>query len=140
MVIGQYSSTISVGNRVTFPKKFSDELGKSYLITKGLDGNLIMVSASDKYLLLEGIETKPYVSTTMRERQAFVLGNTFDIELDKLNRFVIPSPLFIAAGMSKEVLFAAIGDFIQLWEVTRWEAFQKTIQLSITKTREGEST
>lgn len=131
MVIGQYSSHVGVGNRVTFPKKFSKELGRILLITKGLDNNLIMVPAGQKQLLLEDITIKPYVTAAVREMQAFVLGNTFEIELDRLNRFVIPQQLVDFAGVKNEVVFVGMEAFVQVWASKRWEAYQHQIQQTI---------
>lgn len=133
MVIGQYSGSVGSGNRVSFPRKFSNESGNELLITKGLDGNLIIVARGERTLLIEGIETKPYGTETMRAMQAFVLGNTFEISLDSLNRFVIPEVLRIYAGITHEVIFAGIGRFIQVWDKKRWEVYQDTIQPSIRK-------
>lgn len=131
MVIGQYSSNVGAGNRVTFPRKFSHEIGRELLITKGLDQNLIMVAFSEKQVLFEAIETKPYVRTAVREMQAFVLGNTFEVVLDQVNRFVIPTELFVYAGIGKEVVFIGVQEFIQVWDRRRWNAYQKRIQQHI---------
>lgn len=136
MVIGQYSGSVGSGNRVSFPRKFSKVLGNDLLVTKGMDGNLIMVAGSEKELLIEGIETKPYANQNMRNMQAFVLGNTFEVTLDSLNRFVIPEVLRSYAGITSEVIFAGIEHFVQVWDKKRWEEYQDAIQPSIRRQRE----
>jgi MraZ protein len=133
MVIGQFSSHVGSGNRVTFPKKFSKEEGNFWLITKGLDQNLIMVSETKKQILLEGIETKPYIPANIRQKQAFVLGNTFEITLDDSNRFVIPPSLCRYAGITTEVIFAGIENFVFVWNSKQWEDYQRHIQPAMEK-------
>lgn len=136
MVIGQYSGNVGVGNRVSFPRRFRSELGNRLFITKGLDGNLIIVSESQKQLLIEGIDTRPYATEKDRRMQTFVLGNTFEIELDSLNRFVIPSALRTYATITKEVIFAGVENYVQVWDKKRWEDYQRSIYPLISRDAE----
>ena len=45
MIIGQYKSKVSLKGRVSFPKKFREEMGEKLVVTLGYEGSLIVVSA-----------------------------------------------------------------------------------------------
>jgi MraZ protein len=136
MVIGQYSGSISSGNRVSFPKKFRQILGKHLLITKGLDGNIIIVAVSNWKTLLEGTEDKPFTNKSARKMQALLLGNASEVVLDELGRFVIPEYLRRHAGIKKDVIFAGLNRYIQLWDRKRWDEYQKEIEKHLDTTEE----
>lgn len=106
------------------------------ILTKGLDGNIIIVGEQDGALLTEGIETRPFTNTKARELQAYILGNAYEVELDGIGRFVIPEYLRIHAGIGKKVIFAGISQYIQLWDKDRFLNYQKRLERIIRENAE----
>lgn len=127
MIIGQYEGSVLRDRRVSFPKKFSQELGKNLLITKGIERNLVIVSRSDWQLLAQGITIRPYAKKKDRELMAYILENTFEIELDELNRFTIPKELQEYAYIRRNVIFTGLEQFVRLWDEQQFRAYQKKI-------------
>ena len=131
MLIGQYTSSIGEKHQVNLPKKFRDVLGDKLIITKGFENCLIIVSVENWKTLLEGTEGRPFTNKPARELQRFLLGNATDVEIDGKGRFVIPEYLRKFAGIDKEIVFAGIQRFVEIWDNKQWEAHQKELSKDI---------
>lgn len=131
MLIGQYISSISEKHQVSLPKKFKDVLGDKLIITKGFENCLIIVSEENWKTLLEGTEGRPFTNKSTRELQRFLLGNATDVETDAKGRFVIPEYLRKFAGIDKELVFAGIQRFVEVWDKKTWDEHQKDLSRDI---------
>ena len=141
MLIGQYEGTVSEKKQVAFPKKFRALLGNTIVITKGFDGNLVIVSEKGWETLLEGTARIPFTNKTARETQRYLLGNASVVELDNKGRFVLPEYLREYAGISKEIVFAGINRFVEVWDKRKWNEAQKVLAdniVSITEKLNGQ--
>lgn len=132
MLIGQYVGKVGEKHQTALPKKFREEIGGKLVVTKGLEQNLIIVSETNWLTLLEGTEGKPFTDKNSREVQRYLLGNATVIELDSQGRFVIPEYLRKYAGIEKEIVFAGIQRFIEVWDTTKWEKEQDKLTQNIT--------
>jgi len=131
MLIGQYTSQLSEKHQVSLPKKFREILGDKLIVTKGFENCLIVVSVENWKTLLEGTEGRPFTNKSSRELQRFLLGNATDIELDNKGRFVIPEYLRNFAELSKEIVFAGISRFAEIWDKKKWEEHQAEISKNL---------
>lgn len=136
MLIGQYRAKVSEKNQVAFPKRFREELGEKIIVTKGLDRNLIIVSLESWKTLLEGTEDKAFTDKNSREVQRFLLGNATEITLDSQGRFVLPDYLRRHAKIGREVVFAGIERFVEVWDKGLWEAHQEELAKNISSVAE----
>lgn len=127
MVIGQYESKIGEKHQAALPKKFREELGEKLIITKGFENCLIIVSEENWKTLLEGTEGKPFTNKSTRELQRFLLGNATEIVLDSKGRFVLPEYLRAFASIDKDIIFAGIQRFVEVWDKEHWEAHQQEL-------------
>ena len=71
MFIGEYAHTIDAKGRVIMPAKFREELGISFIVTKGLDGCLFVYSKSEWASLEEKLKTLPFTSKDARSFNRF---------------------------------------------------------------------
>jgi len=131
MLIGQFEGKVGEKFQTALPKKFREEIGQSLIVTKGLDANLIIVSEDNWLTLLEGTQNKPLTDKSSREVQRFLLGNASVLELDSQGRFVIPEYLRHFAGIEKEVIFAGIQRFVEVWSKDGWEKEQENLSNNI---------
>jgi MraZ protein len=131
MLIGQYEGTLGEKKQVAFPKKFREVLGDTLIVTKGFDGHLIIVSKNHWETLLEGTLEMPFTNKESRETQRFLLGNATEVMLDRKGRFVLPEYLREYAGISKDILFAGIRRFVEMWDKKRWDEQQQQLSKNI---------
>ena len=121
MLIGRQDSKIDEKNRISFPKKFREELGDKLIVTQGFEGSLIIVSEERWKLLLEGTEGRPFTEKIARETERFLLGSAAQVSLDDKGRFVLPEHLETYAGITDEVTCLGISRYVQVWDKEKWE-------------------
>lgn len=135
-VVGRYDSKISEKHQVIFPKRFREVLGETVLITKGLDGHLLIVSQDDWSILTEGTGHKPFTNKATREVQRYLFGNATEVTLDDQGRFVLPEYLRTHAHITKDVVFAGVQKYVELWDRDQWEAHQAQLSEGVSSVAE----
>jgi len=128
MLLGQYRSKVSSKGRVSFPKKFREEIGDKLVVTMGYEGSLIIVSQENWKALIEGTENKPFIFDSARDTNRFLLGGASEVELDEQGRFVIPPYLREYAKLSDEAVFLGLNKYIELWDSRLWAEHQKYLE------------
>ena len=131
MILGQYVGRLEEKHRIAFPKKFRQSLGTRLIITKGIDKNLIVISAKDEAVLLEGTEGKPFIDRETRQIQRYLFGNAQYATLDKQGRFLLADYLRIYAGLEKEVIFVGVRQYVEIWDKKLWEEQQNKLSEKI---------
>ena len=125
MLIGQFRSKTNPKGRVAFPKKFRDELGDSLVVTVGYENSLMVVSGKDWQSLIESTADKPFILGSARDTNRFLLGEATEVELDEQGRFVLPSYLRDHAKIKEEVVFLGLNKYVEIWDKSVWEEYQK---------------
>ncbi|MBI2442574.1 MAG: division/cell wall cluster transcriptional repressor MraZ [Candidatus Levybacteria bacterium] len=131
MVLGQYEGKIDEKSRVSFPKRFREFLGERLVVTKGLDENLIIVSAAEWETLLEGSSEISFLNRDAREMQRFLLGNAEYVQLDEKGRILLPLSLKTYAKLQATVVFAGMKRYVELWDKRLWDKEQDRLAKSI---------
>ncbi|MGE5042316.1 MAG: division/cell wall cluster transcriptional repressor MraZ [Candidatus Levyibacteriota bacterium] len=131
MLIGQYEGTVSSKNQISFPKQFRDFLGSKLIVTKGLEGYLIVVSEENWKTLLEGTENRPFTNTEARLTQRYLLGNASFVTVDARGRFILADHLRKHAEIKSDVIFAGIERFVEIWDKDAWEKHQEELSKTV---------
>ena len=131
MLLGQHVGKVGVKGRIAFPKKFREILGDKLIITQGYENSLIVVSEEGWKALLEGTEGKPFTTQAARETQRFILGGASSIVIDSKGRFILPSYLRDYAKITDEVVFLGLSRYVEMWDKTQWEAYEKNLEKNI---------
>ena len=118
---GNYEHTLDAKNRLTIPARLRDQLGGEYVITKSLEdcAALWTPEGFDEYSekFLAGLHP---LSEDARTMNLFFSANSFDGELDKAGRAMVPAKLAEHAGINKEVVIVGAYDHVQLWSPDKW--------------------
>lgn len=122
MFIGEYNHTIDAKGRLIIPSKYREELGDSFKVTKGFDGCLFAYDNKDWNALQEKISALPLANKESRLLSRFFLGSAMDAEYDKQGRILISAPLREHAALEKDVVLVGVGNHIEIWSRSRWEA------------------
>lgn len=136
MLIGQFLSKVGEKSRIAFPKRFRDVLGDKLIVTYGFESSLIVVSQENWKSLLSGTEDKPFILSSARDTQRFLLGGASLVELDAQGRFVLPEYLRKFADISGEVVFIGLYRYVEIWDSKKWEEYQNNMQKDISKVAE----
>lgn len=128
LLLGTYESSIGKKHQISLPKEFREYIGNRFIITKGIERNLLIVSGRQWRTLLEGTQGQPFTNTSVREIQRYILGNVKQVELDDRGRFVIPEYLRTYAGIRNEAVFLGIERYVELWDKDAWEIHQARLE------------
>jgi len=94
------------------------------------EGRLIVTVDPSKCLLIypqpawEPIEQKlnnlSSFNPKIRSLQRLLVGNASDVEMDAAGRILLPPPLRLFAGLSKDVVLVGQGAKFELWDEVQW--------------------
>lgn len=136
MLLGQFNSKVGEKGRVAFPKRFRETMGDTIIITYGFENSLMVVSEANWRSLLEGTEDKPFLLSSARDTQRFLLGGATVVELDAQGRFVVPEYLREFAEIKDELVFIGISRYVEIWDKKKWEKQREKIKDNISEVAE----
>jgi MraZ protein len=123
MFIGEYQHAIDNKNRMIIPSKFRDELGSTFVLTKGLDGCLYAYTMLEWKNLEERLKKLPLTSKDARAFTRFFFSGANEIEIDKQGRALIPQNLLEYAGVEKEIVSIGVSTRIEIWSKNKWDEY-----------------
>lgn len=121
ILIGEYFTPLGEKNRVAVPKKIRSALGENLIITRGYEQSLILVDRQRWQELVNEINRRPLLDLSVRDTKRFLLGGAYELKLDSQGRFVIPEALCEYAGISEQVTFLGAGEWVEIWDSSRWQ-------------------
>ena len=125
MFMGEYRHTLDAKNRMIVPSKFRDELGDTFVITKGLDGCLTIYTQEQWLGMMEKLEKLP---TTKREARLYIRSLTskaIECSLDTAGRIQLPMFLKDEAAISKQCVIIGAADHVEIWSQERWNEYDQ---------------
>ncbi len=120
MFIGEYEHSVDTKGRVIMPSKLREDIGDTFILTKGLDGCLFAYSQREWTNFEEKLKTLPLTNKNAREFVRFFLSGAIECEIDKQGRFLIPSNLRNYSKLDKEIVIIGVGTRIEIWNKEEW--------------------
>jgi MraZ protein len=127
MFIGEYHHTQDDKGRVQMPAKWRSQLAGGAVVTKGFDGSLTVYPSAVWAVKAEKLSALPQSQAGARAFVRQTLAGAFDVEIDKMGRWVIPGYLREFAGLSKNVVLAGLYDHIEIWSQSAWQHYQSSV-------------
>ena len=119
MLLGEYSHNLDTKGRVSIPAKFRDDLGSSFIVTKGLDNCLFIYSKQEWTTFESKLKTLPLTNPNARNFIRFAT----ECEIDKQGRINIPQNLREYAGITKEVYVIGVATRVEIWDKEKWDNY-----------------
>lgn len=124
MFRGVTQLSLDAKGRLAIPARYRSELMST------CSGRLIVTVDPSKCLLIypqpawEPIEQKlnnlSSFDSKTRNLQRLLVGNASDVEMDAAGRILLPPPLRLFAGLSKDVVLVGQGAKFELWDEVQW--------------------
>lgn len=118
------------------PSKFRDELGEKFILTKGLDNCLFGYSIQEWSNLEAKLKTLPFTDKDVRAFIRFFFAGATECEIDKQGRILMPQNLRDHAGIDKDVFVIGVSSRMEIWDKTKWEAYNSDDSMSPDKIAE----
>jgi len=131
MFIGEYRHTIDIKKRLALPAKFRKELGKTIIITRGLDNSLVVYPSKEWQMVSDKLGKLPASQLEARGFARIMLAGAMAVELDRLGRILIPEYLKTYANLKKNVVICGLYNRLEIWESRNWETYKKKVEKEV---------
>ena len=118
---GEYQHTLDAKGRLFIPAKLREELGDSFVVTKGLDECLFLYPLDAWKALEDKIRQLPMSKS--RNLQQFFLSAAADVTVDKQGRIVVPPVLRSHAKLVHDVTIIGVLDRAEIWDRQKWDEY-----------------
>lgn len=120
MLIGEYRHSIDEKGRLIIPSKFRDDIGNSFVVTKGLDGCLFVYSLIEWEKIVTKLKKLPFTKKDARTFMRFFLAGATVCEFDKQGRVNLVNSLIEYADLKKECLIIGVNDRLEIWALDKY--------------------
>lgn len=123
MFMGEYRHTIDAKGRLIVPAKFREQLGDSFVVTRGMDGCLFGYTQEEWNILETKLQKLPLTKKDARAFVRFFYSAATECEIDKQGRINIPKSLRTHAALQKKSVVVGVSNRFEIWSEDRWDAF-----------------
>jgi MraZ protein len=125
LLTGTYERTLDEKLRLAMPKTLREALQgeKQLLLTPGTDGSLSLYSQISFADLTAQLASRSPSGQDVRAFSRLLYSQSHSVEIDSQGRMRIPGELARLANLEGEVILLGVGDRVELWNKSRWEAY-----------------
>lgn len=137
MFMGEYQHNIDEKGRMIVPAKFREELGPSFILTRGLDQCVFGYAPDEWKQLEEKLKALPFTKKDARAFTRFFFSGAVECELDKQGRVNVPSMLQRYANLEKECVIIGVSNRIEIWSKPIWHQYYSESEESFSEIAES---
>ncbi len=126
--MGEYQHGLDDKARLTIPAKFREELGSTFIVTRGLDRCLFVYPQKDWETLETKMRAMPLTRPDARQFIRFFFSGAAECELDKQGRIVLPGNLREYASINKDCVVIGVGARVEIWDQTIWKSYTENVE------------
>jgi MraZ protein len=128
---GRYEHAIDGKGRTSLPSRFREVLAArgdiKLVITTALDPCLVAYPLQEWDSFEERLSRLPQFDENVTLLRRIYVSGAMECEFDKLGRILIPSSLRQHADLSGEVVWAGMGQNIEIWAKKRFEQIRNAV-------------
>jgi len=134
MFMGEYTHSIDAKGRIILPADFRQELGVTFIITKGFDKCLFLYGQQAWEELAGKLRSLPLSKPEARAVNRFFFSGARTLECDKQGRFLIPANLRSHAqiALKQDVILTGVDNRIEVWSKDNWNAYNGEVEPDVT--------
>ena len=121
MLIGEYHHNIDEKGRLIIPSKFREEIGNSFVVTRGLDGCLFVYSLVEWEKIIAKLKKLPFTKKDARTFTRFFLASATVCEFDRQGRINLVNSLIEYADLKKECVIIGVNDRLEIWSLDKFD-------------------
>jgi transcriptional regulator MraZ len=132
VLLGEFVQKLDAKNRFTLPARYRSRFADGVVVTKGLDGCLVVFNKAGWESFAESwLQRLDPLSREGRLVSRFVFAGASEGELDGQGRVMLPQPLMEHAGLSRDIVVAGVRDFLEVWDLEAWKRVQTESEGSV---------
>lgn len=123
MLLGEFKHSLDSKGRIIVPAKFRENLGESFIVTRGLDGCLFGYPMEEWEKLEEKLRQLPLAKRDARKFTRFFYSAATECTIDKQGRVNLPKTLIDFAKLEKSCYLVGVSDRFEIWSEDNWDSF-----------------
>jgi MraZ protein len=123
--MGEFHHTIDSKGRIIIPSKFRQEIGESFVVTRGMDGCLFCYPMDQWKQLEAQLDKLPLTKKDARAFTRFFYSAAMEVEFDKQGRINLSAPLIKFSELQKNCVIVGVSDRIEIWDEEKWTKFSE---------------
>ena len=134
MFMGEYVHSIDAKGRIILPADFRQELGVTFIITRGLDNCLFLYGQQAWEEWAAKLRALPLAKPAARALTRFFFSGARTPECDKQGRFLVPANLRTHAGIAlkQDVVLTGVDNRIEVWSKEQWSKYNEEVEPDVT--------
>ncbi len=128
MFIGEYLHTLDPKNRISLPAKFRKDLGRSVVMTRGLDHCLFVYPKKAWAKEAESRAVHAGGTAAARGLARLFLSGAMEADVDAAGRVLVPDHLKSFAGLGSKTVIAGVANRIEIWDADAWKKYTADIE------------
>ncbi len=137
MFMGEFHHNIDDKARIVLPSKFREELGESFIVTRGLEGCLFVYSKEEWMNIVKKLKQLPFTKKDARAFLRFFLSGAIECQTDKQGRVALPLPLVNYANLKNKCVVIGVNDRLEIWSEDAFDEFFKENEANISDLAES---
>ena len=128
---GEYEHRLDTKGRLIMPSKLREELGCTFMITKGLDNCLYVYPNDEWQQFADKLNRLPMTNKSARQFKRFFNSGAVKCETDAQGRVIIPQTLRTFANIEKDVVIIGNGEKAEIWNKEAWDEINNEESLNM---------
>jgi MraZ protein len=122
MLLGDFEYALDDRGRLAIPAKFRSDLGNGLVVTRGLERCLVAWPMDEWRVMANKLTALSPMRADVRRLQRLFFSNATDVQMDRLGRILIPTPLRQYAELRDSVVVVGLVNRLELWSTPGWNA------------------
>jgi MraZ protein len=118
---GKYEHTIDDRGRVSLPARYRNELTGKIILTMSVDGCIEVYTQDGFDQVANYVAVEPPTTPEGRRARRAFYSESFDTELDRQGRILVPPALRRSAAVDGTVVIAGRKECLEIWNPRRLE-------------------
>lgn len=137
MFMGEFHHSVDEKGRIIVPAKFREDLGSSFVITRGMDKCIFAYPRSEWTQLEQRLKALPFTKADARAFTRFFFSGACEADQDKQGRILLPPNLREYAQLKKEAIVIGVSTRVEIWSKDLWEEYYAKSEESFSEIAEG---
>lgn len=136
VLTGEYRHNLDEKGRLFVPARLREELGETFILTRGLDNCLFGFSLPTWNELQKRLDQLPMNKAASRAFTRLLFSGASECTADRQGRILIPTVLRQFAGLTRETVVLGVSQRLEIWDAQRWDEYTQTAGASFAQLAE----
>jgi len=125
---GELNKKVDLQGRISLPSRYKERFKGGLVLQRGYDRCINIWPPSEFGDYARQVAALPTNISKERRQRRNVFSSSFDADMDRQGRVLIPSRLREYAHIDEEVVIAGMGSYLELWSRDEWELEREAIE------------